>query len=702
MLNYLIDMKIMYKVNVILQMVILLCLSSCANSQKKDKIMKEEHTHTNKLIHESSPYLLQHAHNPVNWLPWGDEAFEKAKKEDKLVLVSIGYSSCHWCHVMEHESFEDEEVAKIMNDYFICIKVDREERPDVDQVYMTAVQLMTGSGGWPLNCFTLPDGRPVYGGTYFRKNEWIELLTNLNHTYVNDKQRMIDYAESLTKGIKESELIENPVSPSEFKTEVLDELAVIWKRNFDTKDGGMNHAPKFPLPNNWNYLQQYAFHSNDTSIMQQVNLTLKKMAYGGIYDQVGGGFSRYSTDMKWKVPHFEKMLYDNAQLVSLYAKAFQRTKNPDYKKVVYQTLAWVNREMTTKDGAFYSALDADSDGEEGKYYVWSKTELKTVLNEQEFNVLKQYYDLSPKALWEGNYILMRQDNTELIPTIEKEIDLINKKLLAVRNKRVKPGLDDKALTAWNAMMLKAYTDAYAAFNEPLFLKGALNNVQWLIKKQTKKDGSLYHTYKNGTSKINGFLDDYVFTIDAYISLYEVTFNEEWLIKAQQLTNYTITHFKDEKSGMFYFSSNTSSDLIARKMEINDNVIPASNSQMAIDLFKLGTLLNNESYITQSKQMLANVYDKMYTYPSGYSNWSILTLHYALPFYEVAITGKQWMERLNEFNQHYIPNKLYLGGETSNLELLQGKFVNETMIFVCKQGACQMPVTQVKDAIKQMK
>lgn len=701
MLNYLSDMKIMYNMKLILRMVILLFLLSCANSQQKDKTMTNQQQHTNELINESSPYLLQHAHNPVNWLPWGDEAFEKAKKEDKLVLVSIGYSSCHWCHVMEHESFEDEEVAKIMNDYFVCIKVDREERPDVDQVYMTAVQLMTGSGGWPLNCFTLPDGRPIYGGTYFRKNEWIELLTNLHHTYINDKQRMLDYAKSLTKGIKESELINNPVTPSEFNLDVLDELAVIWNRNFDTNDGGTVNAPKFPLPNNWNYLQQYALHTNDTLIMKQVDLTLKKMAYGGIYDQVGGGFSRYSTDVKWKVPHFEKMLYDNGQLVTLYSRAYQRTKNPDYKRVVYQTLEWVYREMTTKDGAFYSALDADSDGEEGKYYVWSKTDLKDILTEQEFETLKKYYDLSPKALWEGNYILMRQENIEITPILDNEINLINKKLLAARNNRVKPGLDDKALTAWNAMMLKAYADAYVVFDEPLFLKGALNNAQWLVKKQTKKDGSLYHTYKNGTSKIDGFLDDYAFTIDAFISLYEATFNEEWLTKAQSLTDYAIIHFKDEKSGMFYFTSNASKELIARKMEINDNVIPASNSQMAIDLFKLGTLLNNEDYIAQSKQMLANVYDKMYTYPSGYSNWSILTLHYALPFYEVAITGKQWTVKLHEFNQYYIPNKLYMGGEKSNLELLQGKFVDKTMIFVCKQGACQMPVEEVKNAIEQM-
>ena len=676
--------------------------SSCANGQKKQKTKMESHAYTNDLINESSPYLLQHAHNPVNWMAWGDVAFEKAKKEDKLVLVSIGYSSCHWCHVMEHESFENEEVAKIMNDYFVCIKVDREERPDVDQVYMTAVQLMTGSGGWPLNCFTLPDGRPIYGGTYFPKNEWVKTLENLNLTYTKDKQRIITYAENLTKGVQESELIESAAAPSDFTIDKLDELAVIWKRDFDFKDGGMNRSPKFPIPNNYDYLMQYAFLTGDSIIMNQVDLTLQKMANGGIYDQIGGGFARYSTDMKWKAPHFEKMLYDNGQLVSLYTLAYQRTKNPLYKNVVYQTLEWVYREMTTKDGAFYSALDADSEGEEGKFYVWTKEELKQILTDEEFDLVKDYYEINPKGLWEGNYILLRDGSDQFDENIDTKMKIINKKLLTERENRIKPGLDDKSLTAWNAMMLKGYADAYAVFNEPLFLQAALKNARWLLKKQTKKDGGLYHTYKNGNSKINGFLDDYAFVIDAYLTLYEVTFNEDWLVEAQKLTDYAIQHFEDTKSGMFYYTSNSSSALIARKMEINDNVIPASNSQMANVLFKLGTIINNSSYIEKSKQMLANVYDKMYTYPSGYSNWAILTLKMTKPYYEIAITGKEWKVKLHEINQTYLPNKLVMGGEKSDLELLNGKFLDKTTIFVCKQGACQLPVTKVDEAVSQIK
>lgn len=695
-------MNILNKVNTICIVVLIIMTSSCANGQKKQKTKMESHAYTNDLINESSPYLLQHAHNPVNWMAWGDVAFEKAKKEDKLVLVSIGYSSCHWCHVMEHESFENEEVAKIMNDYFVCIKVDREERPDVDQVYMTAVQLMTGSGGWPLNCFTLPDGRPIYGGTYFPKNEWVKTLENLNLTYTKDKQRIITYAENLTKGVQESELIESAAAPSDFTIDKLDELAVIWKRDFDFKDGGMNRSPKFPIPNNYDYLMQYAFLTGDSIIMNQVDLTLQKMANGGIYDQIGGGFARYSTDMKWKAPHFEKMLYDNGQLVSLYTLAYQRTKNPLYKNVVYQTLEWVYREMTTKDGAFYSALDADSEGEEGKFYVWTKEELKQILTDEEFDLVKDYYEINPKGLWEGNYILLRDGSDQFDENIDTKMKIINKKLLTERENRIKPGLDDKSLTAWNAMMLKGYADAYAVFNEPLFLQAALKNAKWLLKKQTKKDGGLYHTYKNGNSKINGFLDDYAFVIDAYLTLYEVTFNEDWLVEAQKLTDYAIQHFEDTKSGMFYYTSNSSSALIARKMEINDNVIPASNSQMANVLFKLGTIINNSSYIEKSKQMLANVYDKMYTYPSGYSNWAILTLKMTKPYYEIAITGKEWKVKLHEINQTYLPNKLVMGGEKSDLELLNGKFLDKTTIFVCKQGACQLPVTEIDDAVSQIK
>jgi uncharacterized protein len=695
--------------NQILKVLLIFLLASCAEGQKtNDKLEKEKHKFTNSLIDESSPYLLQHAHNPVNWVPWGDEAFEKAKREDKLVLVSIGYSSCHWCHVMEHESFENEAVAEIMNEYFVCIKVDREERPDVDQVYMTAVQLMTNQGGWPLNCFTLSDGRPVFGGTYFSKNKWIDVLDKLQQSYVNDKRKVLEYADNLTQGIQTSELITVKEEAKDFKTEKLDELVSKWTASFDNMKGGPNRAPKFPLPNNYDFLMQYAHQTNNVEVMNHVDLTLQKMAFGGIYDQVGGGFARYSTDEAWRVPHFEKMLYDNSQLVSLYSHAYQRTKNPLYKEIVYQTLEWVDREMTTKYGSFYSALDADSEGEEGKYYVWTKEELKSTLKD-DYDFVKEYYNINSYGLWEGNYILTRDKVDSLFyESMSKEefrakVDKINLKLLLKRAKRERPGLDDKSLTAWNAMMTVGYLDAYQAFGDETFFKQAMDNKDWLEKNQIEKDFKLLHTFKKGKSKIDGFLDDYSSVIEMYIKLYEVTFDEAYLDQAIGLTEYAIKHFEDEQSGMFFFTSDESSDLVARKMELSDNVIPASNSIMAKNLMKLGVLLDNEDYTSKSKQMLANVYDEMHTYGSAYSNWGLLCLSLSESYYEVAITGDGYSDLLSEMNKMYLPNKIVMGGnKPSKLPLLEGKFVGETTIFVCVDKACQMPVNNISDAIKQMK
>ena len=671
--------------------------------------MKDKPKYTNELIHETSPYLLQHAHNPVNWMPWGTAAFEKAKAEDKLVLVSIGYSSCHWCHVMEHESFEDEAIAKIMNDHFICIKVDREERPDVDQIYMNAVQLMTGSGGWPLNCFTLPDGRPIYGGTYFPKEQWSQVLQNLDFTYRKDKLKVLEYADELTQGVKQSELIEVKTNDAQFEAEKLDEMLVNWKRNFDSLRGGNNRAPKFPMPNNYEFLMQYAWHTDDTAVMDHVDLTLHKMAYGGIYDQVGGGFSRYSVDSLWRVPHFEKMLYDNAQLVSLYAHAYQRTKDPLYKEIVYQTLQWVQREMTAKDGAFYSALDADSEGEEGKFYVWSEAELKEILG-TDFDLMKTYYNINDYGLWEGHYILTRSDADAVLAKkiglsesdLRIKINGINQKLLTARAKRERPGLDDKSLTSWNALMITAYVDAYQAFGDESFLKSAQTNAKWLLKNQLNKDGSLLHSYKNGKSTIDGFLEDYCFTIDAFLELYEATFDEVWIQRASQLMTFTVAHFYDEKSGMFFFTSDLSKDLIARKMELADNVIPASNSCMARVLFELGTLTANQTYLDMSAQMLANVYDGMESYGSAYSNWGIAAMNQVYPYYEVAITGENWQKLAAELNTHYQPNKVTMGGTEGTLPLLEGKFGEAATIYVCFNKTCQLPVGEVSRALMQLK
>lgn len=667
--------------------------------------------HTNSLINETSPYLLQHAHNPVNWYAWNSETLAKAKKENKLLLISVGYSACHWCHVMEHESFENEEVAEIMNNHFICIKVDREERPDIDQIYMNAVQLITGQGGWPLNCFALPNGEPFYGGTYFQTEQWKHTLQAVADEYKTNPQKVKDYATELTKGIKESDFLPKATHQNPFSKEVLEIAVNRFKNHFDYLEGGTNRAPKFPLPNNYEFLLDYYYHNPDPKLLQYLNLSLTKMAYGGIYDQIGGGFARYSVDGYWKVPHFEKMLYDNAQLVSLYSKAYQLTKNKLYKEVVYQTLEFVAREMTNENGAFYSALDADSEGEEGKFYVWTKEELQEILKE-DFSLTESYYNINKFGFWEDNYILLRREDNETIAKqfnittneLEQKIKNINNILLEARSKRVRPGLDDKTLTSWNALMLKGYVDAYNTFGEEAFFKSALKNAHFIIENQLRTDGGLNHNYKNDTSNIDGYLEDYCFTIEAFIAMYEATLDEKWLNLSKQLMDYTISHFYDTSTGFFFFTSDSAKDLIARKMELSDNVIPASNSSIAKGLFLLGLHFEDEDYTQKSIQMLKNIENQIPTYVSGYSNWASLLLNHIHSFYEIAICGEKAFEKRKEFYQTFIPNKIIVGTITkSNIPLLRGRKTNgNTTIYVCYNKSCQQPVETVDEALKQMK
>ena len=663
--------------------------------------------YTNSLIHESSPYLLQHAHNPVDWVSWSDDAFEEAKRQNKMVLVSVGYSACHWCHVMEHECFEDEEVAALMNKFFICIKVDREERPDVDQVYMAAVQLMTQKGGWPLNCFTLADGRPIYGGTYFPKEQWMHILKSLQHTFENDKDKVEEYAEHLHEGIKNSELIKEAKKVELFSEEKLHELVLRWSRNFDTMEGGDSRAPKFPLPTNYEFLLHYGVKYQNEKVLNHVELTLDKMAMGGIYDQVGGGFSRYSVDMLWKVPHFEKMLYDNGQLLSLYSEAYKYFKKPLYKRIVFQTIAWLQNEMLTKDGAFYSALDADSEGDEGKFYCWDKEEMRKVLGD-DFNWVSDFYNLNQRGYWEEEkYIPLRTESDKYFAQkmnwssedFEINISRINQKLIDERSHRIRPGTDDKCLTSWNAMAIKGLCAAYSAFGEEEFLHLAIKNARWIVKSQLTNDGKLFRTYKNGKSTIDGFLEDYAHVISAFIGLYEVTFDSEWLEKAIQLTEITVEEFQDEKSKMFFFTSN-STQLIARKMELNDNVLPASNSVMAHNLFRLSHLYYNESYTKIAQQMLTNVYDGMEMYGSSYSNWGSLLLNIVNDYYQVSIIGNESQQMSLDLQKNYLPNVLFAGGNDLSIPVLADKKIdNETIIYVCYDGTCLAPSKSIEEVIR---
>ncbi len=666
----------------------------------------------NNLIHETSPYLLQHARNPVNWFAWNSEAFEKAKSEDKLILISIGYSSCHWCHVMEHESFEDMPTAKLMNENFVCIKVDREERPDVDAVYMSAVQLMTGRGGWPLNCFALPDGRPIYGGTYFPKAPWQNVLVQLTQMYKHDKKKFLMYADDLVNGIKKTDSLIVANAEVEFSKTTIEKTITNWKKHFDDIEGGPNRAPKFPLPNNYIFLLRYATLAKDNEVLKHVLLTLDKMTYGGIYDHVGGGFARYSTDSLWKVPHFEKMLYDNAQMISLYAEAYTATKNPLYKNVVYETANFIEREMKSDKGFFYSALDADSEGEEGRFYVWRKEDVEKIISNIEYRILnievkdvvRDYFSINENGYWEGNYILLRREDDDAIAkryniSVDELNELISHAknlLLEERNKRTRPGLDDKSLTSWNALMIDGLCVAHRAFNENKFLELAINNAELLLAKQLKPDGSLYHSYKIGKSTINGFLEDYCFTIEAFISLYQSCFDERWLYEADKLIQYVLKHFSDEETGMFFFTSDIGEQLITRKREIQDNVIPASNSSIAKGLFLLGKYFDKTEYISRSEKMLRNMVADMATYGSAYSNWGILLLQKVFPFYEIAITGNDFEKRLIELQQNYLPNIIVTAtNKESELPLLKNRLIKDkTLIYVCENNACKLPVEEM--------
>lgn len=670
-----------------------------------------EHTFTNQLIHESSPYLLQHAHNPVNWYPWGEEALEKARTENKLILVSIGYAACHWCHVMEHESFENEEVARYMNDHFVAIKVDREERPDIDQVYMNAVQLIAGRGGWPLNCIALPDGRPVYGGTYFPREQWIDMLSQVSAFVKDHPDKAEQQARALTEGVQTVDLISMNTEKTEFSLEDLDQVFVAWKSRLDLARGGHQGAPKFPLPVGWQFLLHYSYLTQNEDAIKALAVTLNKMADGGIYDQIGGGFARYSTDAYWKVPHFEKMLYDNAQLVSLYSLAYQHTKEASYKNIVEETLNFVQRELRSDEGGFYSSLDADSEGVEGRYYVWTKDELHETLGNKAALII-DYYNVTEEGNWENpRNILFKSGNEEGIADTHQitESDLSTRVseakeiLLKARAERVPPGLDDKIITAWNALMLKACVDAYNVTDNRTYQDMALQNARFIQEKFKSHDYRLTRNYKNGKASINAFLDDYAFTIAAFISLYQATFDETWLDDAILLADYTIEHFSDPESGMFFYTSDVDPDLIARKMEVTDNVIPASNSEMAKNLFVLGSYFHNDDYINRSRQMLSNVKQGALEGGAYYANWDMLMAWFASPPYEVAILGNEYEAIRKAFNKEYLPDVFFSGGKTEgNLSLLEGKLIEgQTTIYVCRNKTCKVPVTDVNEALVQI-
>ncbi|PRY04962.1 hypothetical protein CLV24_13240 [Pontibacter ummariensis] len=675
-----------------------------------------ENKHTNRLIQESSPYLLQHAHNPVDWYPWGEEALQKAKQEDKPIIVSIGYAACHWCHVMEHQSFEHEAIAAVMNEHFVCIKVDREERPDVDAVYMDALHAMGLQGGWPLNVFLTPEAKPFYGGTYFQPQQWVSLLKNIAEAYQKNREKLDQSAEQFVQHLNRSELDKYGLGQRNFlvREDDFKLMGYNFSTRFDKKLGGMGQAPKFPMPTNYLFLLRYYSQTGDQTALNHLNLTLREMAFGGIYDQIGGGFARYSVDDAWLVPHFEKMLYDNGQLISLYAEAYQATRETLYHDVVYETIGFVARELMSGEGGFYSSLDADSEGEEGRFYTFTREELQAILGAEE-PLFSKYYHVTAAGNFEhGRNILHRRSTDEAFAEEnELEVDVLEdmvqswkEKLMEVRAQRVRPGLDDKILTSWNALMLKGLADAYHVFGNKHFLELALQNARFILAR-LKEGEKLYHNYKEGKATIDGFLEDYALLARAFTRLYEVTFDEQWLQEAKALVDYSLENFFDEAEGMFFFTDKRSEKLIARKKEIIDNVVPASNSVMATNLHFLGLSYDEEKYSSLSDEMLAKVKDLLVKEPSHLSNWASLYFYKLTPTAEVAIVGPAAPEMRAELSAFYLPNMLLLGSETgegSQIPLLEDKVAiqGQTTVYVCYNKTCQLPVHTAADALKQLK
>ena len=666
--------------------------------------MKKQHV--NSLVHESSPYLRQHAHNPVDWFAWQKDNLEKAKSENKLLIISIGYATCHWCHVMEQESFEDAGVAEIMNNHFINIKVDREEHPDVDQVYMNAIQLMTNRGGWPLNVVALPDGRPIWGGTYFQKQQWKEALLQIQKLFEETPEKLLEYASKLEQGIKTMNTISVPETVSEIEKVNLRDIVTNWFDSFDLHYGGIGNVPKFMMPGNLAFLWRFGFFQKDENISGFVENTLTKMGYGGIFDHINGGFSRYSVDEKWHVPHFEKMLYDNAQLVSLYCEVYHTTKNVHFQEIVEETLQFIKNELTSPQGLFYTALDADSINEygileEGAYYVFTEKELQETLVE-DFPIFATYYNCNDFGKWEGKQVLIR---TKTEAAIAKEFSISTAvlqtkkkdwkhKLKTLQSYRPKPRLDHKILTSWNALMIKAYADAYAVFQKKEYLDCALNAAQKIKTHLLKEDGFLFHQFTDNSPATDGFLEDYAQLADAFIKLYEVTFEEKWLLLSKKICDYTLAHFFDEKTNMFYFTTQDQSTALGRVIDYHDNVIASSNSMMAKVLYMLGHYFDESHYVAVSKKMIQNIIPQAEIFPSGFANWLDLIQIFQQGITEIAILGKNAKEFTAAVQKIYFPNKIIMvsTANKSELPLLQHRFIKDkTVAYICRNKTCSLPV-----------
>ncbi len=688
--------------------IFIISLSVFACTSQTNGQMSEK-KHTNALVNSTSPYLLQHAYNPVNWEEWSPEVLKRAEEEDKPIIVSIGYSSCHWCHVMEKESFEDTAVARLMNDNFVTIKVDREERPDVDQIYMDAIHAMGLNGGWPLNVFLTPDQKPFYGGTYFPKAGWMNLLTNVADAFENNREKINASAESFTKSLQLGESEKYKLEGDDHKLSD-SEISLAFTnlaQKFDRIDGGTDKAPKFPMPSVWHFLATYYHQSSKEDALKHLEFTLEKIADGGIYDHVGGGFARYSTDAEWHVPHFEKMLYDNGQLLSLYASGYKLTKSKKFEQVILETVEWITREMLDDSGGFYSALDADSEGEEGKFYVWTEQEIKDLAAE-DFGLIAEYFDVQVSGNWEGKNVLrVVEDEAKLMKKYEldetsfwEKIKSFKTAALEKRSARIRPGLDNKIIAGWNGLMLSGLSEAYQALDEDSILSLAKANASF-IKQQLLRGGKLN---RFPDKDMEGFLEDYAAVIQGFVKYYETTFEWEYLELARDLLKRANDTFFDENENLYFFTSDQSESLIARKKELFDNVIPSSNSIMTWNLIHVGTHFYDEELIKSGKSILAQVSDLIVQEPEYMSYWGMTALELSGSFAEIVIVGDEFESIGKELNRQFIPNKILTASskeKDSPLFEYKSPIDGKTTIYVCYDRSCKRPVTNVADALSQM-
>ncbi len=661
---------------------------------------------TNQLIHESSPYLLQHAHNPVQWMPWSESLFDLAKAQNKPILLSIGYAACHWCHVMERESFESEEVAAYMNEHFINVKVDREERPDVDHIYMDALQAMTGAGGWPLNMFLLPNGKPFYGGTYFppipmhQRASWMEVLKGVQAAYQNQPEKLIEQSENLTNHLAAAgkntlnNNIENEVLASK------EELAILASRllqNADTQWGGFGVAPKFPQTFSIQILfRNYYLNQDQASVVHGIR-SLDKMIQGGIYDHLGGGFSRYSTDVQWQAPHFEKMLYDNALLLTVLAEAYQLTKKENYKMVMEATIQFLDRELANEAGGYFAALDADSEGVEGKFYTWTYEEIKAQVDPSVFEDFCRHYQITAAGNWEHTNILWTQNTEEGGNALNFE--KARKKLFAARAKKIRPALDYKIILSWNNLMVIALGKVYAALGDEKIKSKAMATMQWLeLNLYDAQENYFYHTYTKGLTKTNAFLEDYASLIQAYIQLQIITGDISYLDKAKKWTEYVQAHFIDEEGLFFYYTANYQKDIILRKKELYDGAQPSANAMMCSNLYYLGQVFEQSQWTDQAVAMVSAMKKMILQYPNSYSYWAQSFSQMAMGMVELVCVGEKALNGLERVLSKFLPHHLILftTKEAEAILMTKGKQNIDNQYFICQNKQCLAPIMELNE------